>query len=495
MSNMENHTEFIRREQMASILLIVPPYLSHSRQLPLGAAYLGSFLMKKGHSVSIIDMKPLGLTYSEIKSIVENKMPDIIGISAVTVQIKGALIIAEMIKQVDKSIPVIIGGVHASSLPGEVLSNKSVDFIVIGEGEVTFSELIDNLLSTKSAFEEIKGIGFRRNNEIKITAQRPLISDLDSLPFPLWEELPLEKYSLGILGGWEKLPVFPLIGTRGCPYRCTFCASDSVFRRVYRSRSAKNIFDEITFLMKKFKAKQFDFVDDTLTINKKELIGLCDMIINAGLDIRWGCNARVDTVDEEILYKLREAGCTSIDFGIESGDPEILKSLKKGINLDQVKKAHHLAKKTGLIVTSFFMVGNPGEDWQSVEKTANFPGEIETDYPACAITTPFPGTEIYETAKKNGWIKVTDWDMYNTTPHLIQNYEPVMVNGVLSQEEILKAYYYINAKFAKIKLRTRYGRFFFFNHRFYKNEVVERIKKIKLKNYLKLVWRLFKHKI
>jgi len=480
---------------MASILLIVPPYLSHYKQPPLGAAYLGSFLKRRGHSVSIIDMDPLGLAYSDIKGLVENKMPDIIGISAMTMQIKGALIIADLLKELNRSIPVIIGGVHASALPEEVLRTRSVDFIVIGEGEITFSELVDNLSSSKSAFEEIKGIGFRENNEIKITIPRPLISDLNSLPFPLWEELPVEKYSIVLLGGWEKLQVFPIVGTRGCPNQCIFCASNSVFRRVYRTRSAKNIFEEITFLMKEFNAKQFDFIDDTLTINRKGVIELCDMIIKAGLDIRWGCNARVNVVDEEMLFNMSKAGCISIDFGVESGDPKILKCLKKGINLDQIKKAHHLAKKAGLIVTSFFMVGNPGEDWLSIERTANLPGEIETDYPACAITTPFPGTEIYEIAKKNNWLKVMDWDRYIATPHLMHDYKPVMVNGVLSQEEILKAYYYINAKFAAIKLRTRYGKFFFLNLRFYKNEGVGRIRKIRLKNFIKLVWRLFKNGI
>ena len=480
---------------MASILLIVPPYLSKYKAPPLGLAYIGSFLKREGHSVSIIDMDPLGLTYSDIKGLVENKMPDIIGISAMTIQIKGALMIADIVKQINKSIPVVIGGVHVSSLPEDVLSSKSVDFIVVGEGEITFSELVDNLSSSKSAFEEIKGIGFRNNNEIKITAQRPLISDLDSLPFPLWKGLPVEKYSCELLGGTEKLRVFPILGTRGCPYRCIFCASDSVFRRIYRTRSAKNIFDEITFLMKEYNAKQFDFVDDTLTINRKGLIELCDMIIKSKLDIRWSCNARVNTVDEEMLFKIAEAGCTSIDFGVESGDSEILKCLKKGINLNQVKKAHHLAKKAGLIVTSFFMVGNPGEDWRSVERTVNFARELETDYPTCTITTPFPGTEIYEIAQKNGWIKVKNWDKYITSPHLMQDYEPIMVNGVLSQEEILKAYYYINAKFAKIKLRTRYGKFFFLNHRFYKNEVVARVKNIGLRSSFKLIWRLIKQKI
>jgi len=480
---------------MASIALIFPPYLSKYKVPPLGLAYIGSFLKKKGYSVSIIDMDPMNLNYYDIKYIIKDKIPDVVGISAMTPQIIGAFKVAEIVKEVNRAIPVVIGGYHASALPEDVLRNKSVDFVVIGEGELTFSELIESVSSNGSIpFEEVKGIGFRSNNKIKITPQRALIGDLDFLPFPLWEGLPIQKYSGAILGGSEKSKVYPILGTRGCPYHCTFCASNVVFRRVYRNRSARNIFDEISFLMKKYNANQFDFVDDTFTINKKVLHELCDLIIKNKLDIKWSLNARVNTVDEKMLRKIAEAGCLNVDFGVESGDPQILKSLKKGISLEQAKRAHYLAKKAGLRVTSFFMVGNLEEDWESVKKTVNFVKELDTDYPTCSIATPFPGTEMYEIANRNGWISVKDWDRYITLPHLMQDYKPVMVNGALSQEDILRAYYYVNAEFAKNKLESRYGKLFFFSYYFYRNEIIRRIKNIGLLGLFKLIWRLFRVK-
>lgn len=478
---------------MASVALIFPSYSYHLKSPPLGLAYIGSFLRDKGHSVSIIDMDALGMTFSDLRNAVESKKPDMVGISAMTPQIESAFKIAEKVKQVDKSIPVVIGGIHSSVFPEQVLNNKWVDFVVIGEGEISFYELVEKISSNDSlSFKEVKGIGYRNNNQIVITPQRSLIRDLDSLPFPLWEELQFHKSSRILSTDSENSKTYPILGTRGCPYHCIFCASNTVFKRAYRSRSAENIYEEILFLRKKYKAKQFDFVDDTFTINKEVLLSLCDLILENKLDIKFSLNARVNTVDEEMLRKIKKAGCINLDFGVESGDPSVLRKLRKGINRDQIESTHHLAKKVGLHVTSFFMVGNPGEDWASIKKTVDFVKTLETDYPTCSIATPFPGTELYEIGNRNGWIKVRDWSKYITTPYFMNNYQPVMSNGVLSQEEILKAYYYLNAEFAKIKLRTKYGKYYYFNFRFYKNEFFNRIQDKGIIGLLKLIYQLLK---
>jgi radical SAM superfamily enzyme YgiQ (UPF0313 family) len=481
---------------MASVALIFPSYSYHLKSPPLGLAYLGSFLRDKGHSVSIIDMDAQGMTFSDLRNALESRKPDMVGISAMTPQIENAFRIAEEVKQVDKSIPVVVGGVHSSVFPEQVLNNKSVDFVVIGEGEITFYELVEKVSSNDSlSFKDVKGIAYRNNNQVVITPQRSLIGDLDSLPFPLWDELQFHKSSSALSTDSENSKTYPILGTRGCPYHCIFCASNTVFKRAYRSRSAENIYEEILYLRKKFKAKQFDFVDDTFTIKKEVLVSLCDLILENQLDIKFSLNARVNTVDEELLRKIKEAGCKNIDFGVESGDPHVLRNLKKGINLDQIKKAHRLAKKVGLHVTSFFMVGNPGEDWGSIKKTVDFVRTLETDYPTCSIATPFPGTELLELGNRNGWIKVRDWSKYITTPYFKNDYKPVMSNGLLSQEEILKAYYYLNAEFAKIKLRTKYGKYYYFNIRFYRNELFTRIHSMGRVGLLKLVYNFLKARI
>jgi len=317
----------------------------------------------------------------------------------------------------------------------------------------------------------VRGLAFKENGDILQTPPRELVADIDNLPFPAWHLLELERYSLLATGGRCEEKVFAILSSRGCPNQCTFCDSHSVFGRHFRGRSARNICAEIVYMVDRFGARQFDFIDDTLTIDKKRVLELCALIINEGLDINWMCNARVNTVDEDMLFTMREAGCVRIEFGVESGDQEVLKKMKKGITIEQVKQAHKMARNAGMSIGTFVMVGNLGENWDSIRKTEEVIASLETDDVYISIATPFPGTELYRTAKQEGLLLTKDWNRYVTSPTYLPKYQPVMKTDLMEPADILKAFYYLHSRFATRKFITRYGWLFFLKPKFYQQAV------------------------
>lgn len=480
---------------MADILLIYPPYLSKYKSAPLGLAYLAGFLEKRGYFVKILDMDPFDIAFADLKKVIQKEHPKMVGISFMTNQFGNALKVAEVSKSTYPEVPVIVGGNHVSALPEEIMGYDFIDFAVVREGEITFLQWVEALNKGYENWEKIDGLVFRRDGNIIRNRNRDLIADLDMLPFPKWDDLPVKAYSEKILGVREELPVFSVLTLRGCPGKCAFCSSHTVFTRRFRKRSAENIFSELQFLEEKFGAHHFNFVDDTLTVEKEGIHKLCDLIIDACKQYRWIANARVNTVDQELLKKMYAAGCRNICFGVESGDPVVRQKIGKGISQQEIKKAHEWAKKAGLIVSSFFMVGNLGETWDSVEQTIALANELQSDYPSCSIATPYPDTHFMEEAEKNGWLISKDWNKYITSPHLDQGYSPVATNGILSSEELLKAYYKVNACFAKIKLKTKYGNKYLLNPEFYVREIGSRIGKQGFKDSLQLGVRLIKGKL
>jgi radical SAM superfamily enzyme YgiQ (UPF0313 family) len=230
---------------------------------------------------------------------------------------------------------------------------------------------------------------------------RPLIQNLDALPFPARDLLPMDKY-IPLPNQYKRKPVANLMALRGCPYQCTFCSANAVFGCSLRMRSAQRVYDEIKQLVDTYGIREISFWDDTLTVNKKWLHELCDLIISNHLDITWSCYARVNTVDLDLLKKMKKAGCWNIFYGIESGNQELLDRIKKGITLDQIRNAVKLTKKAGIEVRGSFMIALPGETPEMAHKTIDFAIELDPDYAQFSITTPYPGTELFEQAKQYG---------------------------------------------------------------------------------------------
>lgn len=458
---------------VVDVLLIYPPYTYPKKSPPIGLAYIAAVLEKEGYSVKIADMSVLGMDYKDLEKKVKQIKPKLVGISFMTNQYKEALNISKLVKDTDRHIPILVGGPHVSSLPEEVIALESIDIAVIGEGERTILELANNLFNGKSnELGAISGIAYKKEGKIYLNEPRKLISDLDSVPFPAWHLLPIDKYSIPATGGDISEPVFAIISSRGCPNRCIFCDSHTIFGRKFRPRSAQNIFDELIYLNKNFGAVQFDFVDDTITMNKSRMYELCNLILINNCKFKWMCNARVNTVDLEMLKLMRKAGCVRIEFGVESGDSEVLKSIKKGITINQIKNAHSIARQAGLNVGSFVMVGNVGEDFSAVVKTKNLIKQLDSDDVFIGIATPFPGTELYKIAQDKGWIRSYDWSEYVTAPTYFPGYRPIMETDKMNSQQIMKAFFYLHSQFAIRKFKTRYGKLFFLNKQFYKENIL-----------------------
>lgn len=477
---------------MSEVLLIYPPYPWPSKSQPLGIAYIAAMLTKREINVGILDLAVSTMSNAELKKEIKKLSPTVIGISFMTPQYDEVCSILSLVKEVDMNIITVAGGAHVSAVGEKMFEIEELDYIVIGEGEETMSELCSFILKRNSidSLQNISGIGYRDRGSIKITPKRDLIDDLDKIPFPAWQLLDMDKYSVTNLGGKAHEPVFPLLSSRGCPNQCIFCSSHVVFERRFRERSVENITEEISFLRSTYGARQFDFVDDTVTVNKNRMEELCDYFLAQDEPLLWMCNSRVNTVTPQLLKKMYKAGCRRIDFGVESGNEDILLSIKKNITLDQVHNAHHWAKEAGLIVSSFFMVGNLGESMEHIRRTAKFIEGLETDYVGVTIATPFPGTELYEMANEKEWIIERDWSRYNTSMFINKDWRVVSTNGCMNKKEIIDAYLFINKRIIRKKLKTMYGNVYWLKPIFYYEQIVKRIRRAGFLQTLRLLLRM-----
>ena len=369
----------------------------------IGLGYVAAYLRANGHAVSIVDGKLENIGVQEVIERVGKVKPDIIGLSAYTSEIIHVARLAKSIKQKYPDITVVIGGIHASILPEETLREFSIfDYVIFGEGEITLHELVDTLEKAGS-LGQIKGLGFRKDGIIHLNEKRDWNSALDNLPFPAWDMFPEAK-------------IYPMMTSRGCPFQCIFCTrpyGDNI-----RERSAENVAAEFKELVNKYRAKNVMFFDETFGVNRKRAIRIADMLAeenNKGQAVLL-LQTRVDTVDYELLKRLKMAGCRQIAFGVESGNEKILKLSKKGITLDQAKKAVKAAKELGLITNSFFIIGFPHETKKTAWDTINFARQLNTDYVAIGKMTPYPKTEIARMVKngEGGYRQISyDWSEFD----------------------------------------------------------------------------------
>lgn len=452
------------------ILLLYPVYSYPRKSPPLGLAYLAAYLRNAGFHPSIHDFNVNQICDKEFEVFLKSRDWLLVGMSFMTNQFADAVRLSQLVKTTLPDTPLIAGGPHPSSIPERTLQEISaIEIIVRGEGEEILRELAETLLIGGDV-SSVKGLYFRKNGEPIRTQDREFIRNLDEIPFPAWEYFDMKKYNVFHIAGVTKNPIFALLSSRGCPNLCTFCDSHTIFARKFRGRSAKNIFDEIFYLHKTYGMVQFDFVDDLFTLQKARVLEFCDLIRQSGIPFRWMANARVNTVDRETLQAMKNAGCLRIDFGVESGDPTVRKLMKKNITDEQIRNAHQISREVGLSTGTFTMVGNIGETRESVKMTVRLLKDLVDDA-MVSIACPFPGTELYRIAKERGFITSEDWSRYVTSPTYSPNYRPVMRTENLTEDEILKSFYYIHSFFAHRKFQHRFGRFFFLNPRFYKEWV------------------------
>ena len=387
---------------LASIEVILPP---------LGIGYIAAILEKNDFNVNIIDCRPLNLSNEQLVDRLKKQNPDIIGISVTIMDIVRADEISKILKKELPNTLLVIGGPHVTGLPENTLKNTAFNLGVIGEGEFTMLEIAEQLRAGSLDLESIKGIAYKKNGEIKINEPREVVQDLDSLPFPARHlYLPLGKYR-PLIGSYKKKPVAHLFTSRGCPYKCTFC-DRSIFGNRFRAMSAKKVVDEIEELITVYGAKEMQFYEDTFTLDKKRVYEIFEELERRKLKFPWSCLTRVNHVNRELLKAMKKAGCWRIMFGIESGDPRILKAMKKGATMEQGKNAIRWAKEAGLHVRASFIMGYPGETMESMNNTIKFAKEQPIDSANFYIIALHPGNELYEMAKKEGTILHEDYSQY-----------------------------------------------------------------------------------
>ncbi len=425
-------------------------------QLPLGIFYLASFIRKNGYSVGVCDAEAERLQAGDIIERIRKYSPGFVGISSTTVAFHRALEVAETIKTNFPNIAIVLGGPHITSNAEQAMSFKCFDYGIIGEGEITFLELL-NALSLNKPFEDIKGISYRNGNgQIIKTQPREYITNLDELPFPAYDLVKDIDIYAPPPSNYKTLPVINIITTRGCPNKCTFC-DRNVFGRKYRERSAINVFEEIKYLHKKFGIRELSFVDDTFLINKKRIRELFDMIRREGLFFPWTCMARINNVTHDFLKYLKENGCWNIAFGIESGDENILKVIKKNILLSKVKEVIDWCEEFGIETKGFFIIGHPNETIETIDKTIDFALKLKLSAVVVTVNTPIPGSQQYDEAHLYGRLDTTDWAKFNY-------WRPVFVPHGLTEETLLKKQeefylrFYMRPRIAWLYIRGFFGK-------------------------------------
>lgn len=364
---------------------------------PLGLGYLAAYLERDGHRVTIFDLglEPNTPLTDDIAAIVATK-PDLIGLTAMSTNYESALATARALRA-QTDVPIVIGGPHATVLPQQVIREECFDYLVFGEGELTLAELAKAIAAegprpATATLRGILGIYFRIGEEIISTPERPLIRELDALPFPARHLFALSRYPLYTSDGQ---PMITILSSRGCPYNCSYCFK-GIVGRTYRQRSADNILAEIRDIIATYHIRNFYFIDDLFAINERRLRELTQRMIDEKLDIHWQCLDRVDKVNPQLLAQMYKAGCREIHYGIESGNQTILDGVGKGITLSQVRDAIRWTAEAGILAKGYFMLGLPGDTEETMEQTIQFAAELDLDEAMFSLTTPFPGTRLWD---------------------------------------------------------------------------------------------------
>jgi len=382
------------------------------RYFPLGLGYIAAVLKTAGHEVRLEDPETEGLSPAGLAARLAAFSPELAGISCATPSFPEAARIATLIRRVAPSCLTVAGGVHVSALPTATLAQApDLDVAVIGEGEETLRDLARVIAGAKAAFgndgfgagerpgpealADLPGIAYRgRDGVATINAPRALIRDLDSLPFPARDLVSLDRY-VPHAHNRRGRRATTAISSRGCPYGCVFCASHVALGRGFRAHSPRYVVAELQHLATNFGVDQVIFNDDAFTLDPVRVAAICDLIGSAGLRMAWSCFARADSVTPELLRSMKRAGCFSVGFGVESGDPGILKRTGKSVSLDQIRLAVSRTREAGLKTQCFFVFGSPGETKETIESTVAFAIELKPVLAFFNMMVPYPGTEEY----------------------------------------------------------------------------------------------------
>ncbi len=423
---------------------------------PIFLATAASVLLEKGINTRVMDAAAEGKTWGEVLSWVEENRPEVVVLEVSTTSINSDSELSEELRR--RGAKVVFVGTHVTALPEETLEDYNVDFVCIGEYEFTLPELYEAMKGRMPA-KNVKGIAYREGNKIVITTRREL-ADINEFPIPAYHQLPIRKYYDPVA---RNLPWIAIRSMRGCPFGCTYCVAPRLmYNRTVRLREPNLVVDEIELLVKKFGVNEFFIDDETFTINKGHVFGICEELKRRGIKKDWAVFSRCDTINEDMLKELKSAGCYMIKYGLESSNQDILDRAEKGIRVEQIIEAFRLTKKYGMKIHATVMLGLEGETEKTIKETLNFVKKLSPDYVQFAIATPYPGTKWYNSLKKRGLLLSDNWDDYDGSCRGIVKLEGIDPDKLERITDFAYKDFYFRPKFIIKKLFSvrSFGEFF-----------------------------------
>ncbi len=392
---------------MKKILLVYPHCLEKNIRPPLGIGYIASFLREKNKKteIKILDLTLHSNWEETFENMVENFRPNIVGFSVPTVAYNNAKELKKIAKKFDFVEKIIFGGPHASACTKSVLEENKDIIVVKGEGEITMNELMEG-----KKLDKIMGISFVKDGKIVENQERPFIENLDSLPFPARDLMELEKYE----EYFQNFRCTTIMSSRGCPFRCIYCCKATLGTR-WIPRTPENMIQEIIEIRDVYGIRNILFHDDLFTFNEDRIIKFCDLLESHRINLKWQCVTRVDRVSFKLLKRMKDTGCVLINFGVETGNQEIMNSIRKGITLEQAKNAFKMCRELRIKTLANFMIGLPKDTIKTIGDTINFAKKLNPDNAQFTLTTPFPDTELWRIMEEDGLInKPVDWNFFRS---------------------------------------------------------------------------------
>jgi len=418
---------------------------------PLTLAIIASVLRNAGFIVSLKDCSNDSISFTQLKHIIQDFKPNLIIANTATLSINGDLKVADLAKEIDEHIKTVFFGIHVTALAEEVFKeNPNVELIVDAEPEYTLRDLA-LALRERLPLSQVKGLIYRVNDKIIRNEKRPLIENLDELPYPAWDLININGYRLPI----SNRPLL-LVGTgRGCPNPCTFCVASVFYGKKIRIRSWRKIVDEIKYVREKYNVNDFLFWAENGITNRQHMHDISQGLAAEVPGLKWVCNGRVDIADEELLKTMKRAGCWMIGYGVEAGTQRVLNLMKKNVKIEDIEKAIQLTKKVGIEVTAHVIVGYPGETKDEILNTLKLLKRLDPHYAQVYCCVPFPGSFLYEELKKLGWLQSSNWSMFAQNLSVINSPELSCQEVMALRRKITGVFYLNPRKILKTLIRVR----------------------------------------